>query len=297
MKILSLTISLLLLAARSEVAGAQPAFGDGPVCVGNFDVHETQNLSPIVAAGNVACVQGEPDGQYSADNIFARVYTVPSDRVIVCVEAAIEVNSGVESQDVTLRVRRLDLVTTPPQVANTTILASFTQGIAGDLALARIGASFSPGIPVAAGEVIIVEMGWDLRDPATDTVGALFPGGNELGQTAPTYVLANECELPDYVDLADLGFADQAVILDYYANLVSVVCPADISGPAGAGNPDGNVDGDDYLLLIAQWGSPCAGSCEADITGPNGMPDGNVDSLDFLLLISQWGSPGNCPWP
>jgi hypothetical protein len=37
--------------------------------------------------------------------------------------------------------------------------------------------------------------------------------------------------------------------------------------------------------------------CPADITGPGGagLPDGNVDALDFLLLISQWGSPGNCP--
>lgn len=73
-----------------------------------------------------------------------------------------------------------------------------------------------------------------------------------------------------------------------------VPCAADITGPDGAGNPDGNVDALDFLLLIAQWGSPCTGSCEADITGPAAQPDGNVDALDFLLLIAQWGTPGNC---
>lgn len=71
-------------------------------------------------------------------------------------------------------------------------------------------------------------------------------------------------------------------------------CAGDISGPNG---PDGNVDAIDFLAMIAQWGSPCVGTCEADITGPGDLPDGNVDSLDFLRLIGQWGSPGNCTTP
>jgi hypothetical protein len=71
------------------------------------------------------------------------------------------------------------------------------------------------------------------------------------------------------------------------------ICPADITGPGD--HFDGNVDALDILLLISQWGTPCTGSCEADVTGAVPLlPDGNVDSLDFLLLISQWGSPGNC---
>jgi predicted outer membrane repeat protein len=69
-------------------------------------------------------------------------------------------------------------------------------------------------------------------------------------------------------------------------------CEADITGPAGV--PDDNVDALDFLLMIGQWGTPCAGSCEADITGPGDAPDGNVDALDFLLLIGQWASPADC---
>jgi CxxC motif-containing protein (DUF1111 family) len=73
-------------------------------------------------------------------------------------------------------------------------------------------------------------------------------------------------------------------------------CASDITGPT-EGVPDGNVDSLDFLRLISQWGSPCGGPCDADITGPDASPDGTVDSLDFLLLIGQWGNPGNCVLP
>jgi hypothetical protein len=76
----------------------------------------------------------------------------------------------------------------------------------------------------------------------------------------------------------------------------SSACAGDITGPGGLGMPDGNIDSLDYLAMIGQWGSPCAGTCEADITGPTPLvPDGDVNALDFLLLIGQWGSPANCP--
>jgi hypothetical protein len=68
-------------------------------------------------------------------------------------------------------------------------------------------------------------------------------------------------------------------------------CAADVTGPV-PGLADGTVDALDMLALLAEWGSPCAGACEADLTGPLGVPDGNVDALDFLLLITQWGLCG-----
>jgi hypothetical protein len=79
--------------------------------------------------------------------------------------------------------------------------------------------------------------------------------------------------------------------------IAEVVCDSGCAGDiTGATGPDGNIDSLDFLMLIGQWGSPCVGSCEADITGPVPFtPDGNVDSLDYLLLISQWGSPAVCP--
>ncbi|MHC5028318.1 MAG: hypothetical protein ACYTGR_16320, partial [Planctomycetota bacterium] len=54
-------------------------------------------------------------------------------------------------------------------------------------------------------------------------------------------------------------------------------------------NCDGTVDALDLLHLLAEWGSPCGGSCAADVTGPDGGPDGVVDALDLLRLLAEWG--------
>jgi len=53
-----------------------------------------------------------------------------------------------------------------------------------------------------------------------------------------------------------------------------VTCPADVS-------PDGQVNIQDLLLVIASWGGP---GPEGDVDG-----DGAVDVADLLLIISSWG--------
>jgi len=57
-----------------------------------------------------------------------------------------------------------------------------------------------------------------------------------------------------------------------------ILCPEDI-------NLDGNINTNDLLAVIGNWG-PCMG-CAADING-----DGNVDITDLLAVIGNWGS---CP--
>ena len=59
---------------------------------------------------------------------------------------------------------------------------------------------------------------------------------------------------------------------------------ADITG--GSGVPDGIVNVQDLLLVIAQWN--CSGSCVADIDS-----SGAVGVTDLLLIISWWGECGN----
>ena len=56
-------------------------------------------------------------------------------------------------------------------------------------------------------------------------------------------------------------------------------CTGDLNG-------SGEVDVNDLLELIAQWGS-CSGFCSADISG-----DGVVDVNDLLALIAAWGVCG-----
>jgi endonuclease/exonuclease/phosphatase family metal-dependent hydrolase len=62
--------------------------------------------------------------------------------------------------------------------------------------------------------------------------------------------------------------------------LPSTICVGDIAGN------NGEVDIEDLLLMIAEWGSK-GGS--ADISGENGYPDGIVDISDLLALIGAWG--------
>jgi hypothetical protein len=60
-------------------------------------------------------------------------------------------------------------------------------------------------------------------------------------------------------------------------------CSADISGPEGS--PDGTVDVNDFLALLANWNTDGPGAGIAP-------PFNNADILDFLELLAQWGP---CP--
>ena len=60
----------------------------------------------------------------------------------------------------------------------------------------------------------------------------------------------------------------------------STACVGDIFGN------NGEVDIEDLLFLIAEWGSQ---ESVADISGENGYPDGIVDISDLLALIGAWG--------
>lgn len=265
------------------------------------DFEYTQNTDPTPAAGNVACVDGQPEGQYSSDNTFARVYTnTDGDVEITCMEFGVETNSGSAAQVITGRVQLLSMDTDPPTTANITGLAgSESFAVPSGFGPERLALTFDSPLPISDNQVIIVEGHWDETTPGVDPVGALFPGGNPAGATRPVYILSVGCGLADYVALEDIGPFPDDTIVDYSAN-TGGGCPADFTGPAGPGNPDGNVDSLDFLLMLAEWGSPCNPGanlvCDSDITGSTPLvPDGNTDSLDFLLLLAQWGSPGNCP--
>jgi hypothetical protein len=57
-------------------------------------------------------------------------------------------------------------------------------------------------------------------------------------------------------------------------------CPCDCQT-----DPNGSVDVQDFLALLAQWGGP--GTCDCD-----SPPDGVVDVQDFLAILATWGP---CP--
>jgi hypothetical protein len=80
------------------------------------------------------------------------------------------------------------------------------------------------------------------------------------------------------VDLLDIATQITAEAIIKVPLPVEAACPADT-------DDDGDVDVDDLLAVIRDWG-PCAG-CAGDIDG-----DGDVDVDDLLALIGGWGA---CP--
>ena len=66
---------------------------------------------------------------------------------------------------------------------------------------------------------------------------------------------------------------------DNGGNTVADVCPIDCPDI----NVDGNVDVNDLLILIADWGT-CTDNCVGDVN-----EDGTVDIEDLLVLIAAWG--------
>jgi hypothetical protein len=140
-----------------------------------------------------------------------------------------------------------------------------------------------------------------LSNTDSGNLGVLANNGSGVFAAAQTLAVGtepNEITSGDFDGDGDDDLASENDVSNDISVLINqscapAGCAADITGPKG---PDGNVDSLDFLLLIAQWGSPCVGTCDADITGATPfVPDGNVDALDYLALIGQWGTPGNCP--
>ncbi|MCH8342496.1 MAG: DUF4215 domain-containing protein [Planctomycetes bacterium] len=89
---------------------------------------------------------------------------------------------------------------------------------------------------------------------------------------------------------------------------ITGVANADISGPGGAGFPDGCVDAFDLGVVLGAWCStpasgnpppdpPCVGAgclspdfLLADLSGPVGAPDGCVDAFDLAKILANWCS-------
>ena len=111
------------------------------------------------------------------------------------------------------------------------------------------------------------------------------------------------------VNLFDLGGGAEGISqITLYSDSPGIL-NTDISGPLGAGFPDGCVDAFDLGTLLGAWCSsasdpdppgdidpPCEGCTSpnavlADLSGPvDGAPDGCVDAFDLAKLLAAWCS-------
>ena len=75
---------------------------------------------------------------------------------------------------------------------------------------------------------------------------------------------------------------------------VGFACPADLTGPALDGTPDGTVNAFDLNYYLTLW---LAADPAADLTGPalNGIPDGAVNAFDLNYYLNLWlNNQGPC---
>ena len=256
----------------------------GPVeCPAGGDTELTQSLSDeIVPFNSVACT---PDmGMTTSENSVARSYDLgailPGQALeVTCVAWGIEVNSQDVDTEATVNIYEDTNGGAPlgPGV-DLVLLGSQPLLIAANDDGAILVASFDPPVQVPAGTIMVIE----LDIPDTSGITGIWPGSNPDGQTGPSYIRSASCDLPEYADLAAIGFPNM--------HLVNIVI-----GNAGGGNPcpadlvvDGAVGVKDLLFLLGAWG-PCPkqGQCPADL-----VVDGAVGVKDLLFLLGAWGP---CP--
>ena len=133
----------------------------------------------------------------------------------------------------------------------------------------------------------------------TDNTASVYGGGGMFNQTSsPTLTnctftgnsassgagiySANKSN-PTLTDTTVCGNASGQISGDWTdngGNSIADVCPIDCTSDI---NVDGNVDVNDLLILIADWGT-CTGNCAGDVN-----EDGTVDIEDLLILIAAWG--------
>jgi len=118
-------------------------------------------------------------------------------------------------------------------------------------------------------------------DIAASTSGFAVYAANELGSTAPTYILSAGCGINAFTDVASIGFANLQWVVtlngDYSAcGGGGTPCPADFNG-------SGTVDAADLATLLNGWGASGA----TDLDG-----NGITDAADLASVLNAWGG---CP--
>ncbi len=123
-----------------------------------------------------------------------------------------------------------------------------------------------------------------VADLAKDPNLRLTTAEDLSGDDLPDIVAVNRADDGGPKWLGGRADGSVSVLLNISPPPITPPCPGDITGPDGI--PDGTVDVQDLLLVLAQWGT--AGP-EGDITGADGVPDGIVDVSDLLAILAAWG--------
>ena len=103
------------------------------------------------------------------------------------------------------------------RMANLTLIGEAIYEITDDDELTIVNAPVSA--EAAANEILVVE--WNVPDLQAEGSSVFF-GANNAGQTGPTYMMAADCGFVEPTDLAVMGFADVAWVLNVNGTEVTV---------------------------------------------------------------------------
>ena len=229
---------LLCGAVQAADFGADPN-ADGSVAVRD-NIHPlaptqiTQSVDPtqIVAGNGISC----GSGGITTDTSWFRLFDLDLDHGLTGTFTTEDVDWGAEtitgSQDVNLFVHCLD--------DGLPFLKQF---------LTQVGTSIQPvtdGALVFYNTALIGACDADTQSMAVEIYSFdcldtglcinLYPGGNDLGQTGPTYIAADDCGITDPTDLAGIGFPNAALVM---------VVNGDGTGGTGDGGSGDGGSGDD----------------------------------------------------
>jgi subtilisin family serine protease len=205
---------------RDPAAGDRVVVRPQALPVGSRTAILTHSRSQAIADNNSTACAG---GRGSADTGYLRTFTLQD----FGITAAFEVT------EVSFAIQRL---LGPPQTIGVNLYTlqddnRLTYENLTEIGTAQVTLSAQEmttiTVPVTgtvpAGSTLVVEI--DTPD-RLESGGFLYIGSNSAGQTAPSYIRADACDLPEPADLAGLGFPDMHVIMNVTGVTEGPTCDA-----------------------------------------------------------------------
>jgi len=239
------TVLVALLVLCVSVSVAQTSLSTSPLTPGSFAVRDVihplapQQISQsvdsntLVAGTSVACVG--TGGSITTDNHWWRLFDLDDDHALTGALTVESVDYGIETstglQTLTAATYCLD-EGLPLLLAFLTLVGVNTVDHP-DAELEFFNIAVGGACDTATQDLAMEMSSEDCLESGTCL--QMFIGANDLGQTGPSYLSAEDCALPDPVDGADFGFPDMHLV--YVVN-------GDAESGTGDGAGDGNGDGD-----------------------------------------------------